>query len=315
MTGEPTILWCWPEAVTGGGPVLQALERIGRVVVRETLPSSEDSASILVPRLTQSISSGVLTSFPLLKLIATPSTGTDHIDLQAAAMRGIQVISLRNDRDFLDSLQSTAELTWLLILACMRRFREANHAALRADWNAAAVRGSELIGKTIGIVGLGRLGTMVARFAQAFRMRVIAHDVQPIAMQGVEPVTLDALLQESDIVTIHVHLDDSTRGLIGERELNLMKPGSVLVNTSRGAILDESALLAALKSSRLAAAGLDVLVGERDAGLSLHPLIQYAQSQPNLILTPHVGGCTVEAQQKAFLHIAHKIAETWKTIR
>lgn len=308
------IIWCWPEAIGQDSRVQRLLESIGTLHIVDTLPASAGPAQILVPRVTCTVNASVFDRFPELRLLATPSTGTDHLDLPEARRRGIRVISLKDDIGFLESLQSTAELAWLLILNCVRRFREANRRAMGGDFDPAAVRGNELIGKTIGIIGLGRLGTMVSRFALAFRMRVLATDIKAVSMEGVEGVDRDTLLRESDIVSIHVHLNDSTRGMIGSREIALMKKGAVLVNTSRGAVLDEMALLDALSSGQLSAAGLDVITGERDGKLEDHPLIRYARDHDHLILTPHIGGCTVEAQAKAFLHLAEKIVEAWRTI-
>ena len=292
----------------------RALESAGDVMLGAEGALLSADAEILVPRLTHNVGKAEMDAMPALRIIATPSTGTDHIDLEAARQRQIQVISLRGDTEFLETLQSTAELTWLLILACVRRFREANQRAMSGAWDAMAVRGDELIGKTLGIVGLGRLGKMVARFGLAFRMRVLACDVREVQLDGVERVDFEYLLQTSDIVSIHVHLDDSTRHLMGRREIGLLKPGAVLVNTSRGAVVDEAALLDALKSGRVSAAGLDVLTGERDGDFPSHPLIEYARNNDHLILTPHVGGCTVDAQRKAFLHTARKIGEVWRAV-
>jgi D-3-phosphoglycerate dehydrogenase / 2-oxoglutarate reductase len=310
----PVIYWCWPEALSSSPTILNVLDSFGKVTTSEISPGSNETVEILVPRLTHEVDSSLMQRLPTLRIIATPSTGTDHIDLEEARRRNIQVVSLRYDRAFLDSLQSTAELTWLLLLACVRRFRTANEHAMDGHWSPMSVRGNELIGKTVGIVGLGRLGTMVARIAIAFQMRVLGCDIRTVDVDGVQQVDLKELLRESDVVSVHVHLDDSTRGLIGREEFELMKRGAVLVNTSRGAVLDESALLDALKSGHLAGAGLDVLTGERTADFPSHPLIQYARDHDHLILTPHVGGCTLEAQDKAFVHTAYKIRDVWNSL-
>ena len=121
---------------------------------------------------------------------------------------------------------------------------------------------------------------------------------------------LEHLLATSDIVTLHVHLDDQTRGMIGAAQLAMMKPGAYLVNTSRGAVIDEPALIDALRSGRLAGAGLDVICDERDSRRSDRPLLQYAAAHENLVITPHVGGCTLESQHKAVLYFAEKLRRT-----
>ena len=302
------IYWCWPELLADSEPLRRRLADLGEVQCSERLPEVTDSANVLVPRLSGTVDAELMTRMPELRLIATPSTGTDHIDLAAAQARGIAVLSLREDPEFLRQLQSTAELAWMLILACSRRAREALPHALSGRWNASEVRGRELLGKTLGVVGLGRLGTMVARFGNAFGMRVLGTDVRPVQVNGVDVVSLETLLRSSDIVSLHVHLDESTRHLIGRRELATMKPGGILVNTSRGGVIDEAALLRSLESRHLRAAGLDVLSGERSEDFASHPLIEYARTHENLILTPHIGGATEEAQAKAFAHLVEKVA-------
>lgn len=284
---------------------------LGEVHCREGLPTDLDPATILVPRMSNAVDATVMDRMPRLRMIATPSTGTDHIDLAAAAARGVAVLSLRQDPEFLKQLQSTAELAWLLILACARRMPEASAQALSGHWNSTTVRGRELLGKTIGIVGMGRLGTMVARFANAFGMRVLGADVRDVDVADISRVPLHELLRSADIVTLHVHLDRSTLHLIGRAELTMMKPGSILVNTSRGDVVDEVALLDALTSGHLRSAGLDVLSNEQSADFASHPLIEHARTHDNLVLTPHVGGATEEAQAKAFGHLVKQIATFW----
>lgn len=246
---------------------------------------------------------------PRLRVIATPSTGLDHIDLEVARERNIAVLSLKDDRELLDRITSTAELAWALLLACVRRLPEAIDASRRGEWARDRLRGHQLAGKTLGILGMGRLGTMVAEYGQAFRMRVIGYDIQPVQMADVEQVSFDRLIRESDVVSIHIHLNDQTHGLIGREQLASMKPGAILINTSRGAIIDESALIDALRTGPLAAAGLDVIHGEWRDDLDRHPLVCYAREHGNLVITPHVGGVTCEAQELAYAAAARKLVE------
>jgi len=152
---------------------------------------------------------------------------------------------------------------------------------------------------------------MVSRFAHAFRMNVIATDPLPIPDDWVRQMPLDALLSEADTITLHVHLTGETRGMIGAEQFSKMKQGSYLVNTSRGALIDEDAMLEVLNSGRLAGAGLDVVCGERHADRAQRPLFKYAAEHDNLIITPHVGGCTLEGQHKAVLYFAAKLRDVW----
>jgi D-3-phosphoglycerate dehydrogenase len=244
-----------------------------------------------------------------LRAIATPSTGLDHLDLDAIRDRRIALLSLRDDVEFLDRITATAEMTWCLLLAVVRQLPWAFAAARRGDWARDRFRGHQLSGKTLGIIGYGRLGRMVAEYGKAFRMRVLACDRKPFTpVPGVERADFDRVLRESDVLSIHVHLTEENRGLIGTAQFARMKPGAVLLNTSRGAILDEAALLAALESGHLGGAGLDVIDGEWRDDLDRHPLVRYADSHRNLVLSPHIGGVAVEAQRAVFAHTAEKLA-------
>lgn len=303
---KPLLRWCWPEALAE----LAGLEMFLRGFAQLRDDGSEMSdLELWVPHLRDAVDAEAIAKLPHLRVIATPSTGTDHIDLAAAAAHGVHVLSLKDDRAFLDGVQSTAELAWMLILACSRNLRACMRMTHDGEWDAMAVRGHELLGGTIGIIGYGRLGSMVGRFANAFGMNVLAADPVPVSDQFVTQLPLPDLLQQAEIISLHVHLNDKTRNLIGPREFSLMRDDAVLVNTSRGGVIDESALLDALRSGRLAAAGLDVITGERDEHLNDHPLLRYAREHENLLLTPHVGGCTEEAQAKAMWFLARKLRE------
>jgi len=244
-----------------------------------------------------------------LRVIATPSTGLDHLDLDAMRERRIELISIRDDTAFLDQITATAEMAWCLLLAVVRRLPWAFDAARRGDWARDRFRGHQLSGKTLGILGYGRLGRMVAEYGKAFRMRVLVCDVRPVELApGLELVDFDRLLAQSDVLSIHIHLTEENRGLIGAATLARMKPGAVLINTSRGAIVDEQALLAALESRRLLGAGVDVIEGEWRADLDRHPLIRYANEHQNLVISPHLGGVTLESQRSVCAHTAEKLA-------
>lgn len=242
-----------------------------------------------------------------LKVIATPSTGTDHIDLDLATERGVTVVTLKEETEFLDKVTSTAELAWGLLLAAMRKIPSAFADTLNGNWGRDKFRGHQLAYKTLGILGYGRLGKIVADYGKAFRMNVIACDVKPFVAPGVERVDFDTLLARSDVLSIHIHLTDDNRGLISRAAFARMKPGIVIINTSRGAIIDEDALIEALENSVVSAAGLDVIHGEWRDDLADHPLIRYAREHDNLIIVPHLGGTTYEAQDMTLQFIARKL--------
>ena len=235
---------------------------------------------------------------PQLKLIAQTGHTTGHIDLATANQRGIAVAVTPTDTG-----NSTVELTTALIFAVLRRIPEVDRRMRAERWPAVAGRLFE--GKTLGIVGLGRIGTQVARIAQLFKARVLATGrtltMERARAAGAEAATLEKLLRESDIVTIHVPLNQQTRGMIGEKEFALMKPGAILINTARGPIVSEAAMLDALRSGKLSGAGLDVY-DEEPLPLE-HPLRRFE----NVVLLPHRGYATVESLTERYQHAMENI--------
>lgn len=278
----------------------------GDVALADALAESD----VLIVRLRHKIDRGFLSRAPRLKFISTATTGLDHIDARAAQERGIVVLSLRGELDFLRTVSATAEHTWGLLLGLIRRIPWAHTAVVGGSWDRSSFFGRELQQRTLGIVGLGRVGRMVAHYGQAFRMAVRAYDPHSAEWSsnvGRSP-TLDELLSISDVVSLHVPLNEQTRGMIGRRELTKVKPGAVLVNTSRGAILDEPALLESLQSGRLAGAALDVIQDEYNVDkLADTSLLRYAATHTNLLITPHLGGATHDSLAKAELFMAQKL--------
>jgi D-3-phosphoglycerate dehydrogenase len=282
------------------------LERHGEVILadldRPGLESAIGHAQVLWVRLRHRIDSDLLDRAPGLAMIATPTTGLTHIDTAAVERRGIELVCLRGETEFLKDVRATAEHTIGLILSLLRHIPEAAAHAAGGGWDRNRFRGAEIYGKTVGVVGYGRLGRIVARYLRAFDARVLAADPYVFDMEyGVERVSLETLLRESDIVTLHVGLAEDTRCFFGAPEFATLKPGGFFINTSRGELVDEPALLEALRSGRLAAAALDVLTDEHLTG---SPLV----GAPNVLITPHIGGCTVESMQKTEVFLAVKVA-------
>lgn len=246
---------------------------------------------------------------PSLRVILTNSTGTDHLDLDAIAERGIDLITLRHDTAFLSTITPTAELAFALLLACSRRLPECIEATRQGDWARHRLGGNQLNGKTLGIVGIGRLGRIVAEYARAFRMRILGCDPYVSDMpEGVAKVDMPTLLAQSDLISLHVHLTDETRGLIGVSQFRQMKRGAILVNTSRGGLIDEAALIEAMEAGIVQAAGLDVIDGEWCKEKRDHPLIAYSRRNPRLLITPHTGGACPEAGRLTSAHSMKKLA-------
>jgi phosphoglycerate dehydrogenase-like enzyme len=194
------------------------------------------------------------------------------------------------------------------LLACARRLPAAVSAVKRGEWVREDFPGLMLNGRRLGVIGCGRIGGWMARYAHAFGMDVVGCDpfVERFP-EGIERVSLEELVSGSDVISVHVHLSDQTRGLVSADLFRRMKPGAIFLNTSRGAIADEAALLQALQSGHLSAAGVDVLDGEPEIGN--HPLLRYAVSHDNLLITPHCGGFSPDAVRVVCRRAAEKIRD------
>jgi len=254
-----------------------------------------------------------------LKVVGAPSTGTDHIDVKLLKERGIELLALTYEYELLDTFTATAECAWALLLASTRRIPAAVETVRRGKWARECFFGPnyekiswQLSGKTLGVLGIGRLGKMVVEYGKAFRMRVLGCDPKKFSIDGVQRVDFDTLLRESDAISIHVHLRDETRGLLSREAFEKMKEGVVIINTSRGGLIDEAAFLENLESGKISAAGLDIIDGEWLEDINTHPLVRYAQKHDNLLITPHIGGGTIESVADARIFIAKRLAEYLK---
>ncbi len=256
-------------------------------------------ADVVIVRSATKITKEILEEAKNLKIIARAGVGVDNIDLNEATRRGILVINAPDA-----SSVSVAEHTIGLMIALARNLIHANNSLKEKRWEKKKLKGIELRGKTLGIIGLGRIGSQVAKRAKAFDMKVIAYD--PFVSEnyarklGVKLVDLKTLLKESDFVSIHVPLTDKTRNMITKRELLLMKKTSFLINCARGGIVNERDLYEILKEKRIAGAALDVF--EKEPPFD-SPLLEL----DNVIVTPHIGGNTVEAQKSACMIVCEDI--------
>jgi len=243
-----------------------------------------------------------------IRAIISPTTGLDHIDMKSAKLNGIKVFHLRGEKRLLKGVSGTAELSIGLMLSVMRKIPQSFSAVKSGMWQPGPFRGNEVAGKTLGVIGCGRLGSKVCRTAVALGMKVIAFD--PYIKRfpsGVEDIKTQLdLFKQSDIVSLHVPLSDETKHLISNLEISQMKKGVIIINTSRGAILKTGALLDGLNSEQVSAAALDVLEDEHLMKGDLHPLVEYACKFDNLLITPHIGGATFESVEKTDLFILRK---------
>lgn len=278
---------------------------------QEEFENRAPSYDALLVRLQLRVTGRLMAACPRLRAIISPTTGLDHIDLESARNRDIQVFSLRGETDFLVNITSTAEHTWALLLCLMRCIVPAQNSVKQNQWQQHHLRSRELSGKTLGIVGLGRIGSMVARYGLGFGMQVLGYDPHKASFpEGVKRIdTLDQLFPGSNVVTVHVPLNDRTIGLIGEREISLLQKGSYLINTSRGLIVDEQAILLGLEQGRLAGAAVDVLTEEATVASGNHPMVAYAKEHDNLLITPHIGGAAEDAIEKTDVFVMRRFKQ------
>lgn len=304
MAGNNSNKWKVLVADPLAEPGIELLRRHAEVDVRLRMRPAELKERIgeydaLIVRSETKVTREIIAAARRLQVIGRAGVGVDNVDLDAATERGIVVVNAPESITV-----STAEHTIALILALARRIPDA-HATLRQGiWQREPFLGAELRRKTLGIIGVGRVGSEVARRMRAFEMRLLGYDplVAPdyFRLLGVEPVGLEQLLRESDFVTIHIPLTPTNRGFIGAKELALMKPTAYLINAARGGIVDERALVEAVREGRLAGAALDVFEQEP---LTESPLL----TTPGIVVTPHLGASTVEAQAQVAVDVAQQV--------
>lgn len=276
------------EVSTGltGGDLIQAASDVSAIVVRSATK----------------ISAEVIQAADNLKIIGRAGVGVDNIDVKAASERGVVVVNSPEG-----NTRAAAEHAVALLLSLTRNVPEGDARMRRQEWKRNDLLGNEVRGKTIGLVGLGKVGSQVALMARGLGMKVITYDValsdERCRQLHAEPVSFEELLAESDYISIHVPLTDGTRGLIGEEQIAKLKPGCRIVNSSRGGIIDEAALARALSEEKIAGAAMDVYEGEPEPWDS--PLMDV----PRTVLTPHLGASTTEAQIGAAMDVAEQIVD------
>ena len=290
---------------------IQLLEEAGVEVLQ--LPPGSDGSALMeeVPGADALITRGgirvtreIMAASTRLRVVGVHGVGCDHVDLQAAKELGKVVLNTPSALT-----ETVAEMTLALMLALTRRVVSADRAVRAGEWTRkyGDLIGSELMGKTVGIIGLGRIGAAVASRLTPFRVELLYHDViersELEAELGIRRVELDALLGESDIITLHTPLTPGTRALISKREFHLMRTGVYLVNTSRGKVIDQRALVEALETGKVAGAALDVFEEE-----PLDPADPLA-SMGNVILTPHLGASSREAMRRMAVQVAEGVVE------
>ncbi len=269
---------------------------------REKLLEALADADALLVRSATKVDAALLGAAPKLTVVGRAGVGVDNVDVPAASARGVLVLNSPTG-----NVVSAVEHTFAVLLALLRRIPEASASMAQGRWEKSKFVGTELAGKTVGIVGLGQVGSRVASRARAFEARVLGHDpflpAEKAQEMGVPLVPLDTLLAQSDVVTLHSTASDKGKPLIGAAELARMKPTAVLVNVARGSLVDRVALAEALQAKRLAGAALDVFDPEPPDPNDPLPKL------PNVVATPHLGASTVEAQERVSIQTVEALLE------
>ena len=266
-------------------------------------------SDVLMVRLGRYIGAPLLAQAPKLRFILTATTGLDHIDVDAARRAGVRVISLRECPEAIRDVSATAEHCFGLILALVRHIPSAAHHVQAGGWDRDRFWGMQLAGKRLGIVGYGRIGAMVARYAAAFGMEVVACDRAPEKVRApAKLVSFAELLQSADVVTLHVTGAPENRHLIDATAVARMKRGAIVINTARGSLADEEALASAVSRGHLAGVAADVLSGEERGDVQRSPLLACARKGGNVIITPHIGGAAREAIARTEAAIVERLA-------
>lgn len=273
---------------------------------------TQQSYEVIFTRLGLMMDEEAMRLQPSLKYIVTSTTGLNHIDVEAATRRGVHVISLKGESEFLAQVKSTAEHTWALLLSLIRKLPAAMEHVKAGGWDRQPFLSDELDGKTLGIIGYGRLGKIVANYGVAFGMQVLVHDHHPENYAGhahVQPADLKTLLAKADVVCLLISWSEESNAFMHADRFREMKTGAYFINTARGELVDEHALLNALVSGKLKGAALDVLWGDSawpGKTEGAFALLDYARQNPNLLITPHMGGYGQDSIAKTRTFVTRK---------
>ena len=257
---------------------------------------SQNQYNVIFTRLGLNLDVNILSTQRNLLFIVTPTTGLNHIDLDYCKEKSIEVISLKGEIEFLAKVKSTAEHTWALLLALVRNIPNAFQQVKNDIWERHNLMADELDQKTIGIIGYGRLGKIIARYAEAFEMNILVNDIRDISNEvntNEQIVNIDELLERSDIICLMITYEKNNINFIDRTKMHKMKNNAIFINTSRGEMVDEEALIDALKNKEIALVATDVLKNDSvwNGKLKKVPkIIEYAKHNDNLIITPHMGG-------------------------
>lgn len=265
---------------------------------------------VIFIRLNEKITDHYMRRFPNLEYLVSPTTGLNHIDLPAARRRSVKVISLRGEVDFLTSIRATAELTIALTLSLLRKLPSSVEAVKGGSWDRNLFLGSEIYGRKVFLLGFGRIGKQLEELYRAFGAHVMAYDKEGNVPEKIS-VDLSDGLALADIVSIHISYSPENDGFVSRKILEQIRPEAILVNTSRGEVIDQRALFELIDEEKIAGAALDVL---RDEPHPLSPEVDQAiqKLKEKLLITPHIGGLTRESLEKVEVFVANKIIDLFE---
>lgn len=292
--------------------VCDVLELAGEVIYLNYPEYSEvmdiiDEVDGFFPNARMRVDSQLLENAKKLKVISMPAMGTDHIDVVECRRRNIKLFSMADSKDFMRNITSTAEYTVGMILLLMKKYLLSSKSVLeRGEWKAADYRGYDINGKRVGIIGYGVVGSQVEKILLGFGADVVKYDPYIEKYRTKNLVDLDTLLSTSDIITCHTPLSDETKGMINKDCFDKMNE-VYFVNASRGEVINDSDLIAAMESGNIKAAALDVLSEEAKGGIRNHPLVEYSIKNDNLFITPHCAGSSNDGLKKVFKHAAETL--------
>jgi phosphoglycerate dehydrogenase-like enzyme len=304
LANEGAVLITWPDypaegsalsgRLNGAGLSMRRAPKLGTRSPQELTELLAEAVGAIVS--TDPFDASVFEACSALRVVARVGVGVDSIDLTAASAAGVAITTTRGINE-----ATTAEHAVALMLAAVRRIAEHDAAVRRGEWLRSGIHAPwEMTGLTVGLVGCGQIGKIVARRLSGFDVRVIVADPYQAAPEGIENVSLDELLTAADVISVHTPLNEETRGLISPREFALMRPEVILVNTSRGGVIDHEAMVSALQSGRIRGAALDVYESEPPRDRRLLDL-------PNVVLTPHTAGISDRAVSEMVCHATESV--------
>lgn len=281
----------------------------------EELTKNIADFDVLFVRLRFKLTKEILEKAPQLKYILTATTGLDHIDADYFESSGGKIISLRGETEFLGSIPSTAEHTWALLMALLKKIPSAFDDVKKGNWNRDDFKGNNLKGKNIGILGLGRVGKQVANYAEVFQLNIGYYDTHFIKSNFKSFNSPNELFAWADIISIHIPYNSENDNFVDAQLLQSCKPNAILINTSRGNVWDENTIVELLQNNKIKGIATDVLQNEFDkATIVVNPLIELAKKNVNLIITPHIAGASYESMEMTENFIVEKFKKITKCV-